>query len=405
MQASSYKLEFVANPGGQAAYLALPATKTYRLFTGGIGSGKTRTVAWQAAKYALTHPGSVGMLVAPTNNMMITATLPAFLQWLPDGVIARRNQNEGLIELTNGSIIWLRTAKEPEYLKGANLNWLAVDEGAVISNAAWQILKGRLRLADAVAFVASTPKGRANWLYKEFIANPSSAHAAVRAATRENAHNLRPGFIEELGYTGRYAEQELEGEFVAFEGIVYPEFDRTRNVFSTPRPAYSYYVAGIDWGYTNPGVIAPCGVTGDGAADLLEEHYQRRVFVAGEGDTWLARATDVAARYPGIVFYADPSEPGNIAAFTSEGLDVRPADNRIVTGISEVANRLATGRLRVHDSCANAIAEFEQYHYPDSNSTRNADEKPVKESDHAMDAIRYAMMGIAAPAQEIEVYI
>ena len=47
-------------------------------------------------------------------------------------------------------------------------------------------------------------------------------------------------------------------------------------------------------------------------------------------------------------------------------------------------------------SCINLVAEFESYRYPDG--TRTESDKPVKDHDHALDALRYAVMHLSAPS-------
>ena len=56
-------------------------------------------------------------------------------------------------------------------------------------------------------------------------------------------------------------------------------------------------------------------------------------------------------------------------------------------GTSFVTTALAHG-LTVDPSCVNLIAEVETYHYPDN---RTESDKPVKEFDHAIDALRYGL--------------
>ena len=40
----------------------------------------------------------------------------------------------------------------------------------------------------------------------------------------------------------------------------------------------------------------------------------------------------------------------------------------------------------------NLISEFETYTYPDKKPEKNEYEDPIKENDHALDALRYAIM-------------
>jgi hypothetical protein len=77
-------------------------------------------------------------------------------------------------------------------------------------------------------------------------------------------------------YEGKFAQQELLGEFVGFDGLVYDEFDRGRNVKTVPSRTWTRVFAGVDEGYTNPAVILIVGEDHDGRLHVMHEFYQRR---------------------------------------------------------------------------------------------------------------------------------
>src|SRR3989304_9466291 len=92
--------------------------------------------------------------------------------------------------------------------------------------------------------------------------------------------------------------------------------------------------------------------------------------------------------------YPDPESPAAIQELKNRGTNVREVvknKDSIKNGISTIRELFNTNRLRVHESCVNLIWELETYHYPDSKPDRNEDENPVKEDDHALDALRYAL--------------
>jgi phage terminase large subunit len=72
------------------------------------------------------------------------------------------------------------------------------------------------------------------------------------------------------------------------------------------------------------------------------------------------------------------------------GIRCVPAMNDILIGINAVNARIDSGTLHISDRCKALKAECEAYHYPDDKST----EKPVDEFNHAMDALRYLVMGV-----------
>lgn len=79
------------------------------------------------------------------------------------------------------------------------------------------------------------------------------------------------------------------------------------------------------------------------------------------------------------------------------GLKLQLADNSKNAGIQEVWSRLAQGKLKFWPNTPKLQNEYILYHY-DNNI---ANPQPVKQHDHALDALRYAIMGLryAKPQQ------
>ena len=329
------------------------------------------------------------MVTAPTYPMLRDATLRTFMD-LAAPLIADFRKAEMVVELVNGSELLFRSADNPDKLRGPNLHFWHGDEAGLYSKQVWPIMIGRLR-ADGVAghaWLTSTPKGR-NWLYER-----QGEIKIFRARTRDNPY-LSPEFVTSLeaSYSGAFARQELEGEFVSFEGLVYDEFDRGRHVARRDGP-WARVVAGMDEGYTNPAVILPIGVDHDGRLHVLTEFYQRRVLQ----DDVVAEALRLRDLYGIETFFCDPSAAGLIAAAKTRGLSVKAADNAVFPGLQLVKGLLAVAgdgrpRLTVDPSCANLMAEFESYVWKERKTTGLQDE-PEKTNDHAMDALRYASRGI-----------
>lgn len=84
-------------------------------------------------------------------------------------------------------------------------------------------------------------------------------------------------------------------------------------------------------------------------------------------------------------------------------MEVNKGNDSIKSGISKIRELLLQRRIRVHRSCVNLIWEFETYHYPKAKEGMNDSEVPVKENDHALDALRYIIL-MDAPNQEIRNY-
>lgn len=188
----------------------------FRLFLGGIGSGKT----YAGAVEILRQPAqTTGVVLAPTYPMLRDATLRSFID-LARPLIADFNVSTMVMELTNGSRVLWRSADNPDRLRGPNISWYWLDEAAMMEPDVWRIMLGRLRRLPAHAWVTTTPRGR-NWLYHTFEAG-RVGYETVRSSTRDNVH-LPAEFITNLidDYTADFARQEIDGEYVDPSGALF----------------------------------------------------------------------------------------------------------------------------------------------------------------------------------------
>lgn len=386
----------------------------FSFYVGGVGAGKTTAGAMRAILRAIEHPGALGLIGAPTYPMLRDATARTFFALLPEPLIAQHTKSEGRVLLRNGSEILLRSLDQPDLARGLNLAWFWMDEASLCGYYAWQVLKGRLRQKGyaTAGWATGTPHGRDGFA-RDFELARRPGHALFRASTYANAHNLPPGYVEALGYSGAFAQQEVLGLFVAFEGLVYAFDASPQGHVREPAPdtIWSSVIGGVDWGYTNPAAAAVFGLDGDGRAWQLDEFYQRR---AGLEETLLPALLDLTRRYGVSAWYCGPDEPEHIdalnAALAREGLKSRAAraDNAVRPGIQTVTALLAarpdgTRGLYVAPRCVHTIAEYGSYQYAQSGPNPLATfprgegeigavpEQPLKQNDHALDATRYAL--------------
>ncbi|MCU0466686.1 MAG: phage terminase large subunit [Anaerolineae bacterium] len=372
-------------------------------FIGGIGSGKSHA---GCAKAGLASGGiiggqqvipvpNLGVITAPTYANVRDVTLRTFQEMFAPA-IRKFHKAEMRAEMINGSEILFRSVENYEVLRGINVSWWFGDEAALYHEDVWKIMIGRLRQfgRSGYAWLTTTPKGR-NWLWREFVAKQRDAYRMIKARTTQNPY-LDRDYVESLieAYSGDFAAQELDGDFISFEGLIYPEFDYGTHVFQEmpERRRFKRVVAGVDWGFVNPGVVLVVGVDGDDNLWVLHEEYARKRRI----EEWTAVAADLHQTYKISEFFCDPSDPDNIKHFKQAGLNAKQANNSVLAGIQRVRQQLVVrenGRpgLNFRNGSPNLIAEFSEYQWA-SNRDGLRDE-PRKAQDHAMDALRYAVVG------------
>ena len=82
------------------------------------------------------------------------------------------------------------------------------------------------------------------------------------------------------------------------------------------------------------------------------------------------------------------SKSSFIAELKERGYTIKKAKNDVLDGIRFVASLLNQDLIAISDQCPNTIKEFRSYIW-DQKASEHGEDKPVKQHDHAMDALRY----------------
>ncbi len=390
-------IEFEAHPK-QLEFL--DSTAATVVFRGGAGSGKTLAGVMWALKQGLAKPGSRGMIVSATHPQLEQAVLPHLLDVATKtGLVQdwRFNKSARQVTLPNGSVFWLRSADRPESLLGADLAWLWGDEAGLWKPDAWRFCASRIRQPgfEHQIAVTFTPKGR-NWAWHTF-GQPRAGLHIVEVTTLDNPYigvDLVNRLRDEYGEGSQFWRQEVLGEYVAFEGLVYPDFVPERHIDEPPvGQPFANTVGGVDWGWTNPGVIVVARLDGEGVMWLVSEVHERQRSI----EWWARAAADLQESHHVSGWYCDPSEPANIDALRRAGVRAERANNDVVPGITAVGSRFSAGTIRIAPACANVIAELAGYCWRRRADGSTIADEPEKVNDHAMDAMRYAVMGLTTP--------
>lgn len=392
------------------------------VLSGAWGSGKTYPLAVKAMLHA-RYPGNLCALFRKRLHDLRETTLRALLRGdggLPPALppdTYEHNRADRTIRISGGGTIYYTGLDRETRLGSLNLGWAGVDEAIEITRDDFTAIRGRLRNTAGPyrqAVLVTNPGPRGHWLYADLL-------AGARERKHDGAHTLRKDLILDNGrvlpdaievilsstadnpflpadYTETLrtlSEQARRryygGEWVTFEGLVYDRFDREVHVGGRPEGKALRTVIGVDVGYTNPSVLLPIEALPDGALYVPEEMYQAGL----TEEELVAEALQLSRRYPSATFCVDPSAAALIGAFGRARLPVVPADNAVFPGIQRVQGRLLPltqgGRpgLRVSDGCTELIREFESYAW--RRGKVGLKDEPLKQFDHALDALRYAV--------------
>ena len=303
------------------------------LMLGGRGAGKTRAGAEWVRGVAL---GLSGFEPAGARRIALVAETYADLREVmidgPSGLLAIHRRHERpdyeasrrRLVWPNGAVALGFSAEDPEALRGPQFDAAWSDEIGKwrLGTEAWDMLQFGLRLGHRPRQVATTTP-RAVPLVKRLVADPATV--VTRAATRLNAANLAPSFLETVvkTYRGtRLGRQELDGELLedredalwSRETIertrVSAASELTRIVVAVDPPA------GGQKRSDACGIVA-AGLGTDGRCYVIED----ATIASAKPEVWAARAVALYRRLEADALVAEVNQGGEMVRSVIAGVD------------------------------------------------------------------------------------
>lgn len=308
--------------------------------------------------------------------------------------------NESRLEITihnkhgGTSRISLRGWESVETLRGQSFDLLVLDEVSSYRNfwINWQeVLRPTLTDRKGQCLFISTPKGFNHFYDLYNIQSKDTDYASFHFTSYDNPHIPKEEIDKaKTEITEDRFSQEYMADFRKTQGLVYKEFTRDRHIFSgelkDSAKGISKLFGGVDFGFTNPAAAISIVKDNDGKYFVTEEWYRRQ-----HTDIQIAEYV-LALKWNEC--YADPESASGCEELRRKGVNTRDVlknKDSVRNGINVVRELFKANRLFIHESCKNLIWELETYSYPDRKPDHNEEENPIKENDHALDALRYAL--------------
>ncbi len=404
----------------EIAYDPLPSQKSFheltarfKGFSGPIGSGKSQALCQEAIRLSYLNPRRMGLLGAPTYQMLRDATQATLFEILDSNRIPyEHNKAENTLRMKDtGSRIVFRPVDEFERLRGTNLAWFGLDELTYTPEAAWLRLEGRLRDPKAqrlCGFAVWTPKGY-DWVFRKFVEGPSKGYGVVVAQPYENRFLLArvPDFYDRLqeSYDERFFRQEVLGAYLSLSGsTVYSSFARAENLKDLGRDQRLPLLWALDFNVDPMSSLVVQMV--DGKVLVLDEIVVRNGTTMDASEEFLKRYPE---HWAGVHIYGDAS--GNQRQTTGatdyemireyfqvhSGMTLQYRVPRANPSVRERINltnaklRSATGDvgLLVDPKCKELIKDLEQVTYKADSNTIDKDRDRMRT--HLSDALGYLL--------------
>lgn len=383
-------------PKGKAKDFILNANARINIAHGSVRSSKTINSVLRFLRFIKETPSGNLLLTGRTERTIIRNLIDPMTELIGStNVVLRRGVGDVTIYGRSCYIQGANDESSETKIRGLTLVGALADEVTTFPESFWKMLLSRLSETGAKVFATTNTDSPFHWLKRDYLDRADELDLTSYAFTLDDNPNLDPAFVASLKreYVGLWYRRFIDGEWCLAEGAVYDQFDDRAVVPSVVPPVVrAHNLVGIDVGYRNPCVFL--NVAYDDSTDLhvTKEYYYDSVS-RGRQKTddeyvddfvkWLDGSTPDA-------IYVDPSATSFILALKKRGYKISLAVNDVLDGIQCVGRYLSNDNLHIYKSCKNLIEEFASYIW-DAKAQLRGEDKPIKQHDHALDALRYIL--------------
>lgn len=389
-------LAWAFNPKTRSKYKAI-------VCDGAVRSGKTTIlttafVLWAMENYDRQNFAICGKTVGSTIRNVIKPLLnnESILSFYQ--IEFKRSENMLIIRGVNSVnqfyIFGGRDESSQDLIQGITLAGIFFDEVALMPESfVSQGIARTLSVKGAKYFFNCNPSNPLHWFKREWIDKAKEKKAFHLHFLMEDNPALAPEMIEEAksAYAGMFYDRYILGLWVAAEGRVYDCFDPRKHMKELGLDLEKEFYISCDYGTQNACVFLLWRRVKNSHIWYCEKeyYYSGREKRVQKTDKEYVEDLKVFVNHemPKAVI-VDPSAASFIAALKQEGFMVKKAKNDVSDGIRNTSTEIKENRLLFNPSCINTRKEFESYIW-DTRAANRGEDAPVKENDHAMDAIRY----------------
>ena len=282
-----------------------------------------------------------------------------------------------------------------DLIQGITLAGVLLDEVVLMPRSFVEQAMARCSVEDAKLWFNCNPGNPRHWFRQEWLLKLDDHNAMHLHFLMDDNPSLSDKVKARYKsmYSGVFYKRYIEGLWVMAEGVIYDMFDSEKNVYrQEDRPVdlewSSMRSIAVDYGTTNPmrfldiydykGTIY---IDREYNFDSREEGYQKTD--SEYADDFMTFMGDSHCQV-----FIDPSAASFIQELQRRGVYVIPADNEVGDGIRKSASLLKKRQILINSRCGAILDEMSSYMWDDKAALRG-EEKPIKQYDHSLDAMRY----------------
>lgn len=368
---------------------------------GAIRSGKTLSMSLSFVMWAMDT-------FADQNLGMCGKTIGSFrrnvLFWLKlmlrsRGYGAADHRADNLLVVTKGAvtnyfyIFGGKDERSQDLIQGITLAGVFFDEVALMPESFVNQATGRCSVDGSKFWFNCNPDGPYHWFKTNWIDKQDVKNLLYLHFTMDDNLSLSDKIKVRYRsmYSGVFYDRYIRGLWVVAEGVIYDMFDKTKHVLEsiTGLIKDKYYIS-IDYGTQNATVFLLWCKNNRGQWVCIKEYY----YSGREEDSQKTDSeyADDLKEFLGDIkpkkIIIDPSAASFIAELKKRGYQIKKAKNDVLDGVRFVATLLNQEKIAFSSECVNTILEFNSYIW-DAKASEKGEDKPIKQHDHAMDAVRY----------------
>lgn len=371
---------------------------------GAIRSGKTACMSlsfilWSMEKFDGENFAMCGKTIASFQRN-VWKPLKRMLPGRGYKVIEHRTENMAEVS-RNGVVNYYyffggKDESSQDLIQGITLAGLYCDEVALMPKSFFSQATARCSVEGSKWWMNCNPASPFHWFKVDWIDKADEKKLVVLHFSMDDNLSLSEGIKARYRsqYTGVFFKRYILGLWCMADGLIYDCFNTETNTkkISDIAPVLidgQRYVS-CDYGTQNATCFLLWNKGTDGVWYCVREYYYSGRDT-GKQKTDSEYADDFCKWLEGTKIRSvivDPAAASFIAELRDRHYPVIKANNDVSDGIRTVARLLSDKKICIASGCKNTISEFSTYHWDDKASERGED-KPVKEHDHAMDAVRY----------------
>lgn len=382
----------------QLKILAFPYTKYEAIICdGAIRSGKSSIMMWAFVKWGMMNfDGQCFAICGKSVDSCIKNVIQPFLAMslARETYLLRWRRIDKVLEVQNGNITNLfevfggKDESSFALIQGRTLAGVLLDEVALQPRSFVEQALARCSVSGSRFWFNCNPGPPSHWFYQEWIKQTEKHKALHLHFLLEDNPALDPEIAERYKntYAGVFYRRYILGEWCVADGLVYPMFDKSKHIATEQYSGGVYYIS-IDYGTLNPTAMGLWQLRNGKAVMLKEYYYDGRKQKRQKTDEEYADDLEAFAEgYQIERVIVDPSAASFKETLRRRGkFAVIDANNAVLDGIRLTGSLMLAGRILFDASCENTFDEFGSYCWDEKKET----DAVVKESDHAMDMIRY----------------